>query len=109
MKSVLLSLCMLVVFGTFPTNTQDMRIQKSYIYANGQILTQHNGPHTAAMYFYLHDRLGSVRQVINNQGQVRNYYTYPPFGEVFAAENTENVSNPFKFTGQLSQIFIAPP
>jgi RHS repeat-associated protein len=48
----------------------------------------------------LHDRLGSVRQVVNDQGQVRNYYTYQPFGEVFAAENTENVSNPFKFTGQ---------
>jgi RHS repeat-associated protein len=79
----------------------DDTVAKTYIYANGQILAQHDGrPRTAAKYFYLHDRLGSVRQVINTSGNVKNYYTYNPFGEVFATENTENVSNPFKFTGQ---------
>ncbi len=48
----------------------------------------------------LHDRLGSVRQIIDTSGNVKNLYTYKPFGESFATETTENVSNPFKFTGQ---------
>jgi len=46
------------------------------------------------------DRLGSMRLVIDDNGDVKNLYTYNPFGELFAAETTENVSNPFKFTGQ---------
>jgi len=78
----------------------NMAIKKTYIYANGQILCQHNGDHTASRYFYLHDRLGSVRQVIDTSGNVKNCYTYQPFGELFATETTENMPNPFKFTGQ---------
>ena len=83
-----------------------MKIKKTYIYvyppgrANGQILCQHNGDYSAPRYFYLHDRLGSVRQVIDTSGNVKNCYTYQPFGELFATETTENVPNPFKFTGQ---------
>jgi len=62
-------------------------IQKTYIYANGEILAQHNGaPATSNKYFYLHDRLGSVREVIDSAGSVKNFYTYNPFGEVFATE-----------------------
>jgi len=41
-----------------------------------------------------------MRLVIDDNGDVKNLYTYNPFGELFAAETTENVSNPFKFTGQ---------
>ena len=48
-------------------------------------------------YFYLHDRLGSVRQISHYN---RSSYTYGPFGEMFATECTENTDNPFKFTGQ---------
>jgi RHS repeat-associated protein len=66
--------------------------------ANSQIIAQHDGNHSASKYFYLHDRLGSVRQVINSSGNVVNYYTYEPFGE--ALESSESVANPFKFTGQ---------
>jgi len=51
-------------------------------------------------YFYLHDRLGSVRQVIDSDGDVVNYYTFGPFGELLTAETAENTENPFKFTGQ---------
>jgi RHS repeat-associated protein len=53
-------------------------------------------------YFYLHDRLGSVRQVISymTNGLVLNSYTYDPFGEMIAAECAETIDNPFKFTGQ---------
>jgi RHS repeat-associated protein len=51
-------------------------------------------------YFYIHDRLGSVRLVVNSVGDVNNTYTYNPFGEMFASECDESVYNPFKFTGQ---------
>ncbi len=73
-------------------------IMKTYIHANGQVLAQHNGPHTAAKYFYLHDRLGSVRQIINTSGLVQKYYTYEPFGQTIESGGT--LDNPFRFTGQ---------
>jgi len=78
----------------------DDNIKKTYIYANSQIVAQHNGDHTANIYFYLHDRLGSVRQIIDTSGLVKNTYTYEPFGKLFATETAENVTNSFKFTGQ---------
>jgi len=72
--------------------------------ANSQILAQYTGPFSsAAKYLYLHDRLGSIRQVIDIVGDadVQCRYTYDPFGELFdsEAEETEGL-NPFKFTGQ---------
>ena len=51
-------------------------------------------------YFYLHDRLGSVRQVIDTDGDVANRYVYEPYGSGFSAEVEETVDNPFTFTGQ---------
>ena len=57
-----------------------MAIKKTYIYSGTQILTVHNRPHTAAKYFYLHDRIGSVRQIINTSGLVqklRNMVSIP--------------------------------
>jgi len=68
--------------------------------ANSQIIAQHNGGYAAGRYFYLHDRLGSVRQIINTAGGVANHYTFRPFGRVYIAEKQENISNPFWFTGQ---------
>lgn len=75
-------------------------IVKTYIYANSEIIAQHDGDNEGDIYFYLHDRLGSVRLVIDDQGSVENSYTYEPFGEMFATECTETTENPFKFTGQ---------
>jgi len=73
-------------------------IMKTYIYANGQVLCQHDGD---AQYFYLHDRLGSVRHVIDTYGDVNNCYTYQPFGEIMEFGETDpNMRNPFQFTGQ---------
>ena len=40
-------------------DTADYTVKKTYIYANGQILAQHDGSHTTARYFYLHDRLAA--------------------------------------------------
>jgi len=68
--------------------------------SNNRIIYQHDGDYTANRYFYLHDRLGSVRQMIYTSGSVKNRYTFEPFGEMFSSEKEETISNPFKFTGQ---------
>jgi len=73
---------------------------KTYVYANSEVIAQHDGDTSADRYFYLHDRLGSVRLVIDDQSAVKNTYTYEPFGEMFTTECTETIENPFKFTGQ---------
>lgn len=90
------------IVGDLPTILLEIHptsgtVRRKHIYANGQIIMQHGW---ADNYFYLHDRLGSVRELINDSGEVVNYYTYTPFGkdELFAGE--ENTSDPFKFTGQ---------
>ena len=75
-----------------------MAIKNTYIYANSQLIAQHDGDHTAGRYFYLHDRLGSVRQTINTSAGVVKYYTYEPFGETIEQGGT--FDNPFRFTGQ---------
>jgi RHS repeat-associated protein len=78
-----------------------MRLETEYNYGNSQIFAQHDGSFNAKRYFYLHDRLGSVRQVIDTMGNVVNHYTYRPFGELYPAPDFEQtVNNPFKFTGQ---------
>jgi RHS repeat-associated protein len=73
-------------------------IVKTYIYANSQIIAQHTGDHEADRYFYLHDRLGSVRQIIDTSADVVKYYTYEPFGETI--EDGGTFDNSFRFTGQ---------
>jgi len=85
----------------------DGSLKKSYIYTpGGQILAQYSYNEGAEpnepdeRYFYVHDRLGSVRLVVNEDGDVNNTYTYSPFGEMFPTECIETVYNPFKFTGQ---------
>ena len=92
------------VVGGLPVILLDLNtsgdIVKTYIHANSQIIAQHDGDHTADRYFYLHDRLGNVRQVIDTSGDVKDRYTYDPFGELFDTEKEETISNPFKFTGQ---------
>ena len=62
---------------------------------------QHGGDQTAARYFYLHDRLGSVRQLINDSGNVVKYYSYEPFGSCIEfGEASTSLDNVFMFTGQ---------
>ena len=82
-------------------------VVKTYLYAHAQILAQHDGHYAESIYFYLHDRLGSVRQVIDADGAVANTYTYEPFGLPFASEVAETVSNPWQFTGQYFDAEIA--
>jgi len=53
----------------------------------------------------VHDRLGSVRLVVDcnmvtETVTARNIYTYSPFGNPYAGTVTEAVYNPFQFLGQ---------
>ncbi len=61
-----------------------------------QILAQHEGDTSAGRYFCLHDRLGSVGLVIDDEGGVQNYCTYEPFGETIQSGGT--LDNSFMFT-----------
>jgi len=97
------------IVGGLPTTLMEMTdedntILKTYIYvyppgrANGQVLCQNDGDYSAPRYFYIHDRLGSVRQIINTSANVVKYYTYEPFGKVLEEDGT--LSNYMMFTGQ---------
>ncbi|MBN1787656.1 MAG: RHS repeat-associated core domain-containing protein, partial [Sedimentisphaerales bacterium] len=91
------------VVGDLPTillemDPTDLSIAKSYIYANSQILAEHDGGLTDDKYFYLHDRLASVRQVINSAGSVVKMFTFDPFGQTL--EDQGSFYTPWKFTGQ---------
>jgi len=72
---------------------------KTYIHANGQVLAQHDGDYTAGRLFYLHDRLGSVRQIIDCGGAVWNSYTYDPWGLPVGNETQEAISNLYRYAG----------
>jgi RHS repeat-associated protein len=78
-------------------NPSNGSITNKYYYANAQILKQDNAN---GSFYYVHDRLGSTRLLVNSSGSVMNSYTYNPFGEDFATEITETTENNFKFTGQ---------
>jgi hypothetical protein len=60
------------------------------------------GGHAAERCFYLHDRLGSVRLLIDTSASVKNRYIYDPFGQLHdsSADCEETIANPFMFTGQ---------
>ena len=73
-------------------------IKNSYTYSNGQIPMQYNGNHQADRYFYLHDRLGSVRELIDSTGAVVRLYTYNPFGELL--ETNESARRLFSLTSR---------
>ena len=79
-------------------------LTKSYIYSNrGQLLCQRDGGQSADEYFYVTDRLGSVRQLIDSAGDVKNNYTYDPFGQMLEQGKKtgfEYSFNSFLFTGQ---------
>jgi len=80
---------------------QSESIVKSYIYENSRIIAQRTGGQSASKYFYVNDRLGSVRQVIDMSGSVKRNYTYSPFGQLLESGTAQGApNNPFMFTGQ---------
>ncbi|MGB3904459.1 MAG: RHS repeat-associated core domain-containing protein [Anaerolineae bacterium] len=47
-------------------------------------------------YYYMHDGLGSVRQLLDNTGQIETTYAYDPFGVPLSSGS---VANPYRYTG----------
>ena len=90
---------------------------KKYIHARDQVIAQHDISYdeqtppnvTDNFYFYLHDRLGSVRQIIDTDGDVVNAYTYDPWGlpiesetaDTIGKETKENISNLYLFANYI--------
>jgi RHS repeat-associated protein len=75
--------------------------QKAHIYADAQPLVQWDGRPCdvgAEKYFYLHDRLGSVRKVVNTDHTAVAMYTYSPFGELIY--DYGDYDQPLRFTAQ---------
>jgi len=72
-------------------------LNRANLYLN-QNLARHDGDYSAPRYFYIHDRLGSVRQIMDTAANVVKYYTYEPFGEVLEEDGT--LTNNMMFTGQ---------
>jgi RHS repeat-associated protein len=85
-------------------DTSTSSLKTSYIYADGQILSQRihdaEDPNYFTLYYYVHDRLGSVRLMIDDTGTAVNSYTYKPYGSFYESEAIETIANPWKFTGQ---------
>ena len=75
-------------------------MERSYIYAGAQPVAFYEGDYTDPAYIYLHDRLSSVRLLIDESSDVENVYTYQPYGQLIATESAVTVDNPFMFTGQ---------
>ena len=75
-------------------------MKRTYIWANAEILCQYNNANTATRYYYLHDRLGSVRQIIDKDGLLKRYYTFDPFGNLRESSVGPPAAFPFMFTGQ---------
>jgi RHS repeat-associated protein len=72
----------------------------TFIYAHGQLIARHLTRYTSPRFFYLHDRLGSVRQLMNISGQIVRSYTYSPFGELLEEAGTFDPAPSFMFAGQ---------
>ena len=73
---------------------------QSYYYANNQILAQlQRDTVNSDWYYYLCDRLGSVRTLIDCNSDTVNSYTYDPFGNQLESETHETVDNPYQFAG----------
>jgi len=51
----------------------------------------------SARYYYMHDGLGSVRQLVDTTGQIETNYAYDPFG---VPQVGGEVHNPYQFTGE---------
>jgi RHS repeat-associated protein len=80
-------------------NDPNDQIAKTYVYAGTEVVAQHDGYYGSDIYFYLHDHLGSVRQIVDYSGSVVNHYTYDAWGNPCAAETAETITNPFRFAG----------
>jgi RHS repeat-associated protein len=69
-----------------------------YLYGNGldSLLARFDGTNTV---WYLTDRLGSVRQLVNTSGTVLDQLTYDSYGNILT-ETSPSSGDRFKFTGR---------
>lgn len=95
------------IVGKLPTilceiDTSDSSLTKSYIYSSfSRILAQRAGSKADDEYFYVTDRLGSVRQLIDDSGEVQINYTYTPFGQTWSTASAGGApTSNFRFIGQ---------
>lgn len=75
------------------------QIIKMHVHANGQVLALYDGNQSANRYLYLHDRLGSVRALMDSSAVVQNCYYYTPWGSPTGSETHENVENWYAWAG----------
>ncbi|MCE3202638.1 RHS repeat domain-containing protein [Paenibacillus sonchi] len=50
-------------------------------------------------YYYLYNGHGDVTQIVDTSGKIVNSYTYDEWGNIL--NQTEEISNPFKYTGEM--------
>jgi RHS repeat-associated protein len=68
-----------------------------YVQVQGQILAQQESD---AWVYILPDHLGSVRQLVDDAGQVSLAQSYDPFGVLNSQHGTQNSQLPFGYTGE---------
>ena len=74
-------------------------VAKNFYYSDRIFQSKHaNGIGGFDSRYYVHDRNGNIRSIINKYGQELNTYDYTPFGGDLQV--TETVENNWKFTGQ---------
>jgi RHS repeat-associated protein len=76
--------------ATLPVVISDT--QAVYLYGLDIIAQQQSG-----RLYYVHDGLGSVRQLVDTTGQIETNYAYDPFG---VPQVGGDVYNPYQFTGE---------
>jgi RHS repeat-associated protein len=90
--------CVLDLAATLPvviSDTQAVYLYGLDIVAQQEILRQGSGQ--APRLYYVHDGLGSVRQLLDTTGQIETNYAYDPFGVPLVGGE---VYNPYQFTGE---------
>ena len=101
-----------VVLCVLDGDEQDLNastLEKSYYHLGAQIIAQQGAEAESELYYYVHDRLGSVREVIDTSMLTINQYCYDSFGRMYEPECFEAtdsgtgeliLENPFKYAGQ---------
>jgi len=90
-----------------PLLLQDNNGSASYIYGPGGMLLEEVQPSSGIpggyiSYYYHSDRIGSVRALTDDNGNVVNTYNYDAYGKTLTS--TGSVSNLFDYTGSTTTL-----
>ena len=72
-------------------------VRKNYYY--GDMLVMSTDGSDGDRWYYFHDKLGSVRAVVDGSGAVLNNYSYTPWGAEIESQTTETVRNNVRYAG----------